>query len=478
MKRTRTLAMTLCAVGLAPWASASAAEPPFATEVPLSAQDVSSGIEAHFGDLDNDGDLDVVFGGGTSLWWFENEGLQDPMTERNLDAGLFTSNDSLVTDVDDDGDLDVVSSGGGLRWYENIEQAAGFTAHVLDSDDEIEGELGFGDVDGDGLRDVVLANTDSQEAVWYTNGDGEWGSATAIDADFNGVQYLVVADLVGDGRAEVVIGGGVGGNDLGLLQFDGSWMKSALDPGSGVEELRVGDVDGDMDLDLLVGQDEHAVVLRNLGGGTFGPVPITDSDGSDSVNYQLVGGDIDGDGDIDLVAQHFDQTGGLSWFENVDGEFEQEHLILDDASHFATLELGDADCDGDADLLYFGAIDDLLDVYILENTTNDPAGEPDAACIGAGDDGAVGSGDGGGDDTGGDDSGGSDGSDSGSDGAGDDGSGDDMGGDGADEGGSGGDTGASDNDDGGGLCSVHPRRELPLALTVMFFVGLARRRRH
>ncbi len=468
---------------LALTSNASAAEPPFAPEVPIFAEDISSATAAHFADLDRDGDLDIVLAGGTSVYWFENTGdLSEPMTERNVDPGLFSSEEMFITDVDADGDLDIINVGEGLRWYENIEDAAGFQRHDVVDGDDVTGKIGFGDVDGDGLRDLILANTDTDTLSVLTNeGEAQFGAPVDVPVDLSSVDYVAVADFLGDGRAEIAVSGSYG-NTLLLLERadDGGWTSYALDPGTGVEELRAADVDGDDAIDLLVGGDEHADVLINLGGGVFGSEPVATSDASD-VGYQLVAADIDADGDADVVSSRWSTENALAWHANDGGSFGPEQTIIDQIDGFAFLDAGDADCDGDDDIIALAAVDDLLAVYVLENATLEPMGEPSPECIGAGDDGAVAADDDD-DDDGGTGSTGGDASDESGDGTdggetGGDDAGESSGGSGGGEtsGGSG-DVG-QDEDDGGGLCSVHPRRGLPAtALVLLGLFGFRRRR--
>ena len=460
--------------------TAQAAEPPFADEVPIFAEDISSANAAHFADLDRDGDLDIVLAGGTSVYWFENsDGLAAPMIERNVDPGLLTSEEAFVTDVDSDGDLDIINSGEGLRWYENIEDASGFQRHdIVLEDDNVTGKIGFGDVDGDGERDIVLANTETETLSYFASGgDSTFDDPVEIPLELSSVDYVAVADFIAGGAAEIAVAGSYGNELLLLERSGGTWTSYALDAGTGVEELRVADVSGDGAVDLLVGGDEHAAALINLGGGVFGSEPVATSDASD-VGYQLVAADIDGDGDKDLVSSRWSVEDALAWHDNNDGSFGSAQPIIDRIDGFAALDVGDADCDGDDDLIALAPVDNLLAIYVLENTTLQPSGEPSDACIGAGDDGAVagGGGDDGDDDDdddgNADDTGGDDGPDDGSGGS------DDAGDDDGDDAGTGGrPDDVAHNDDSGGLCSVHPQRTVPAAAFALFGLLLWTRRR-
>ncbi|MFC1537738.1 FG-GAP repeat domain-containing protein, partial [Gemmatimonadota bacterium] len=64
------------------------------------------------GDMDSDGDIDLVAGGGRRLFVYENDGrARGWKPYGNLDpTGEIGSNGGVLFDVDRDGDLDVVSA--------------------------------------------------------------------------------------------------------------------------------------------------------------------------------------------------------------------------------------------------------------------------------------------------------------------------------------------------------------------------------
>jgi hypothetical protein len=161
----------------------------------------SSGIQVV--DFDKDGDLDVVFSHGDTfddqltkpyhgIQWLENTGTF-PFVEHTVAdlPGVFAAR---VGDVDGDGDLDIVAcafvaqgsdldeaSMPALVWLEQVESGV-FTRHTLARQPPRHATLDVADVDGDGDQDIVVGKftTESREMpwveVWVNTGKAPGGS--------------------------------------------------------------------------------------------------------------------------------------------------------------------------------------------------------------------------------------------------------------------------------------------------------------
>jgi MYXO-CTERM domain-containing protein len=452
--------------------TAGAALFPYTGESSLDVTELYATAAPTFVDIDGDGDQDVVVATSTALWWYENEvGLVGDMPERSVDPTLTVLSDAAAHDLDGDGDIDLVASGGnGVRWYENVEQGSAFVMHEIDAEG-LDGQIDAGDVDGDGDIDVILADSYDDRVLWYVNpGDAAtWAAPTEIPTAQVGAGVLLVFDADGDGRSDVLVSDG---EDyvLRLLRYDdGPWTESAIDPGSGAVDMRAVDIDADGDLDVLCGQARHAVILRNLGDGLFGIDQLDDS-GDNIIDFRLDHGDVDLDGDDDIVAVTHGNAQAIRWYANEDGSWGAPQTILEEIYNSRGMDVADADCDGDADIVVHGSVG-FWEVALMPNEHAAGPGECDG---------------GGADTTGGDESTG--GGDESSGGADDGTSGDDAADTAegpvtsADEAGSASSSEGTggppqDDDDGGGGCSVTPERSAPIGMMAMLVLALAGARR-
>lgn len=181
------------------------------------------------------------------------------------------------------------------------------------------------DADGDGDQDVLVASFPGQFTWWFENpggGEGEaWARHTVHDVVDNESPHLV--DLTGDGRKELVCHSG------GVL----CWLDPGEDPrapwvrhdlsgplglGRFTHGLGVGDVTGDGRPDVLLNSGVWVQPESLEGDPRWEYIPFLFSRGQGGA--QMLVTDVDGDGDSDVVTSLNAHRYGLSWFESRPGE--------------------------------------------------------------------------------------------------------------------------------------------------------------
>ncbi len=270
---------------------------------------------AGFGDLDGDGDADVVAG----PWWYEGP--------------EFTQRHALYPE----------------KQFHRLHYSDNFFAWVRD-------------VDGDGHNDVFCVGFPGQDAFWLRNPgekDGEWVRHVVFQGIDNESPEFV--DLTGDGKPELVCQN----NDrLGWIQADWNDPKkawtfhTALGKGAGAaftHGLGAGDIDGDGRRDIVTARGWYAQPkeLTCDPEWTFHAVPFSPGHGG----AQMLVTDVDGDGDADVVTSYSAHGWGLAWFEQQEAGAFVAHELMPakpapgNVSELHALCLCDLDGDGLQDVV-------------------------------------------------------------------------------------------------------------------------------
>ena len=379
---------------------------------PLDGQDVGASAAVSLGDLDRDGDLDLVAGAGDgTLLYFENTGSATipafvPRTgAANPLAGqdLGERSAPALGDVDGDGDLDLVAGeryGGILHFYENTGNATS-PAFVLRTGvaDPLQGQaVGddaapvLGDLDKDGDPDLIAGQSDgafrSSEnlAGGFVVRSGVANPLEGLDVGFAAAPAL--GDLDADGDVDLV--SGVSSGTFSYFENTGSATNPIFAARTGtanpldgfdvgvLSAPALGDLDGDGDLDLVSGEASGVFYYFENTGNAVSPAFAPRTGTANPLDGQDVGDDsrpalgdlLNFDGDLDLVAGA--STGALFTFRNTGAAGSPAFVQLTGtANPLRTFDVGSEAAPALGDLqrtggvhLFAGALDGSLHYFL------------------------------------------------------------------------------------------------------------------
>jgi hypothetical protein len=334
------------------------------------------------GDLDNDGDLDLLAAntaaGTVSLRFNNGTGSFTPLATRPDVAVSAAPVGLALADIDGDGDLDLLTSSIGaapLGSYVSVRLNDGtglFTPPaggglVLVGD--YAASIALGDVDGDGDLDLLTTSGGrSQVSVRFNDGAGTF-TPGAFDPAVGGTVFnLALGDIDGDGDLDFVTTAG-SSNSVFLSINDGAGTfsgRSGPAVGTNPADVALADVDGDGDLDIVTTNYASGTVSVRLNNGTglFTAPATTPNPAAGASPGALALGDVDADGDLDLLV-----TGAGSLvtvlLNNGAGGFASVGTAAVGPSAQGLI-LADVDGDGDLDLATTSATANTISLRLNE----------------------------------------------------------------------------------------------------------------
>lgn len=347
--------------------------------------------ESNWGDLDNDGDYDIIVTGkhhngsfvDTTVVYMNVNNMAFNIVNSTIHKSQYPS--ISFGDYDNDGDLDLLQTGAtnGFPWIKIYNNDRNLNLSLLDLSlrQVWEGSAMWGDYDNDGDLDALICGCSSfgvSTLIYKNNGDNSFTYSNIYLVGVYGGN-AVFGDYDNDGDLDVLITGAQGdypnynpitkiyrneGNDiftdltLNLVNVYNSQAK-------------FGDYDNDGDLDFVImgntGSERITKIYQNEGNNSFIETDIM-LPGLDhgSVDW----GDFDNDGDLDLLV-----CGGQGYpikmtrvYRN-DGNnlFTDINAGLPGVMGYA--KWGDYDNDGDLDILLNGSSANSYVTKIFRNDT-------------------------------------------------------------------------------------------------------------
>jgi hypothetical protein len=238
-------------------------------------------------DLDADSDSDLVVVSGEIIYWYANDGTGQFGVRQTLFSFTQGLRTLLFTDLDQDGREDLITAEltGGLTVARN-HGGGSFSSRESVDYSWVADQLAAGDVDRDGIIDIVAAGEAPFEVSWYRGGlpedfdldgtvDLNYVEAPRVSIGSSSFAHgLGLADIDRDGTVDVV----ACTND-GTIRYrytvdphdpqDWTSIVESSDPCSG---SALADLDKDGDIDQLYVTDTFDVAeLRNNGSSLTGP---------------------------------------------------------------------------------------------------------------------------------------------------------------------------------------------------------------
>jgi hypothetical protein len=262
---------------------------------------------AALADLDGDGDLDVLTSNDTPdrKLVYLNGGKGTFTVAGTWGVAAWSTRNAAVADLNGDGRPDVIAANRPGPSFACLNLGGGrFGSDCIPLPAASATTIVAADFDKDGAIDLAVPSRDrGQSHVYFNDGKAGFARTLAFGPADAAARVAAAADFNGDGSVDLAVGDEAARSMVVYLN-DG---KGQLAPGFRTADtaktpyaMSAGDVDKDGRADILLGYTTgpHAIFYNDGSGRRFTPLALGDDQGS---AYGFALGDVDGDTLVDIA---------------------------------------------------------------------------------------------------------------------------------------------------------------------------------
>jgi hypothetical protein len=342
-------------------------------------------------DMDGDGDLDLIasmnnvaLGSANSIAWFKNNGTGVFGALQDITSTLDVANALTVSDLDNDGDVDIVygmPNDNRISWIENtplpltvISTNPSQNEHNVDTAQDITA------IFTTGLKqNIVNSNT--------VRIHGSNGPVLNFIPNVNGTTLALNPNRNFFPGEKVTTTFTVGLQNVDSEPLTSSYVTqftAAVNPSSpgqfikgqrtitteetNIQCVSAADIDGDGKIDILSASNtlNRIAWYKNNGDGTFGTQQTITTAAIRARSVTTA--DLDGDGDLDVISASLEDN-RVAWYENTNGSgtLGGQQTISIQATGAESVVAADMDGDGDMDILSASRYNNRITLYRNQN---------------------------------------------------------------------------------------------------------------